>query len=79
LLGEIRKRATLEEFELDSLELDRNMVHFPAIGLAFCKDFDDEEEYVWVDVSDHVRLCGTQEVQEGLMLMEECVRWTQLF
>jgi hypothetical protein len=73
-LRRLRERATLEHFTVVSLELEDYTVLFPAASLSIDRDMPDEEEYVWVDVNDWVGLHGMREVQEGLALMEECIK-----
>lgn len=76
-LESLQKFPKLENFYLDSLWLDDRCVQFPRAYAASGKDIEDEDDYVLVEVTQEVLLAGVENVNEGLMLMAECMKVAQ--
>lgn len=74
-LGELREHATIEDFNMFSSDLNGRFLRFPAASVAVSRDVVvDGEEYIWVDVTEFLRLRGARAVQDGLLLMANGIK-----
>ena len=74
----LRSSPKIEYLNFMILRFDEDLVRFPLTSQAIDVDLEDEPEYVWVRMTDCgiVRMEGTGEVRQGLMLMAECITVT---
>ena len=76
-LGRLQGCSRIEYLSLIELHFSGDLIGFNLPCQAWGWDLEDEgEEYIWVGVSpgEYVTLEGTNEVRDGLMMMEECIQ-----
>jgi hypothetical protein len=70
----LRESATIEDLIILPLRLGENWVCFPAASLVVISNIVEEDDYIWVEVSDSVGLHGITDVRDGLALMEGWIK-----
>jgi hypothetical protein len=70
----LRESATVEDQTILPMRLGENCVCFPAASVVVICNIVEEDDYIWVEVSDSVGLHGMTDVQEGLVLMEGWIK-----
>jgi hypothetical protein len=59
----LRESATIEDLIILPLRLGENWVCFPAASLVVISNIVEEDDYIWVEVSDSVGLHGITDVR----------------
>lgn len=77
-LGILRGSPGIEYLSIVMLRLNGDLIGFNLPSRAIGVDCEDEEEYVLVSMTagEFVSFEGTNEVRNGLMMMEECITVT---